>query len=134
MMSITDTEMLIRLGVAIALGGAIGYERELREQPAGLRTHILVALASATFSLVSFHVEAFQNYKADGLIRMDTGRIASNIVVGIGFLGGFLGPMILTPDANQGPMLGIFITGPLGGVAGAIGGALVALLRKPPAR
>ncbi len=87
-MSITDTEMLMRLGAAIVLGGAIGFERERREQPAGLRTHILVALASATFALVSFHVESFQNYKADGLIRMDTGRIASNIVVGIGFLGG----------------------------------------------
>lgn len=44
----------------------------------------------------------------------------------IGFLGGFLGPMILTPDANQGPMLGIFITGPLGFLTGAaIGTALV---------
>ena len=87
-MSISETEMFMRIGVAILLGGAIGYERERREQPAGLRTHILVALASATFAIVSFHVFSFQNYKADGLIRMDTGRIASNIVVGIGFLGG----------------------------------------------
>jgi len=49
------------------------------------------------------------------------------VVLGIiGFLGGFLGPMILTPDANQGPMLGIFITGPLGFLTGAaIGTALV---------
>ncbi len=87
-MSITDTEMLMRLGASIVLGGMIGFERERREQPAGLRTHILVALASATFALVSFHVVSFQHYKADGMIRMDTGRIASNIVVGIGFLGG----------------------------------------------
>ena len=45
----------------------------------------------------------------------------------IGFLSGFIGPMIFTPAANQGPMLGIFITGPLGGVIGAVAGAVKAL-------
>jgi hypothetical protein len=45
----------------------------------------------------------------------------------IGFLGGFIGPMIFTAGANQGPMLGIFITGPLGVVVGAIVGAVKAL-------
>ena len=44
------------------------------------------------------------------------------IVGGLGFAGGFLGPMILAPDANQGPMLGLFITGPLGAVLGMIAG------------
>ena len=44
------------------------------------------------------------------------------IVGGIGFCAGFFGPMVLAPDANQGPLLGIFITGPLGAVLGAIGG------------
>lgn len=43
----------------------------------------------------------------------------------IGFVGGFVGPIVLTPEANQGPLLGILITGPLGFVAGlAIGGGL----------
>ena len=57
--------------------------------------------------------------------------IAASIVKGalitgaIGFAGGFFGPMIFTPGANQGPMLGIFITGPLGLVAGAIGGGIL---------
>lgn len=87
-MTITEAELFLRVGTAIVLGGFIGYERELREQPAGLRTHILVALASATFALVSLHVYEFQHYPNDGLIRFDGGRIASNIVVGIGFLGG----------------------------------------------
>jgi hypothetical protein len=45
------------------------------------------------------------------------------IIGGIGFAAGFFGPMILAPGANQGPMLGIFITGPLGAVAGAGYGA-----------
>jgi putative Mg2+ transporter-C (MgtC) family protein len=70
------------------LGGAIGYERERREQPAGLRTHILVALASATFMLVSSQFVFHQHYRNDGVVRADVGRIASNVVVGIGFLGG----------------------------------------------
>ncbi|WP_210237113.1 hypothetical protein, partial [Mesorhizobium sp. M2D.F.Ca.ET.224.01.1.1] len=39
----------------------------------------------------------------------------------VGFLGGFVGPVIFTPEANQGPLLGIFITGPLGFVLGLVG-------------
>lgn len=46
------------------------------------------------------------------------------LVGSIGFIGGFVGPIILTPGANQGPLLGIFITGPLGFVLGGIGGAV----------
>ncbi len=46
-------------------------------------------------------------------------------VGGVGFVAGFVGPIILAPDANQGPLLGIFITGPLGAVIGAIGGAVL---------
>lgn len=45
----------------------------------------------------------------------------------IGFAAGFFGPMILAPEANQGPMLGIFITGPLGALLGAVGGFLYGL-------
>jgi hypothetical protein len=48
----------------------------------------------------------------------------------IGFTAGFFGPMILAPDANQGPLLGIFITGPLGFLLGGVGGGLYWLLRK----
>lgn len=43
---------------------------------------------------------------------------------GIGFCGGFFGPMIFAPEANQGPLLGIFITGPLGFLLGGIGGLI----------
>lgn len=50
--------------------------------------------------------------------------LGSAITGGVGFCGGFFGPMILAPDANQGPLLGILITGPLGFVVGAIGGAV----------
>lgn len=45
----------------------------------------------------------------------------------IGFLGGFVGPVIFTPEANQGPLLGIFVTGPLGFVLGLIVGFVLSL-------
>ncbi|WP_156913304.1 hypothetical protein [Mesorhizobium sp. WSM3224] len=46
----------------------------------------------------------------------------------IGFLGGFVGPVIFTPEANQGPMLGIFITGPLGFILGLMVGFVLRML------
>jgi hypothetical protein len=57
------------------------------------------------------------------------------VLGGVGFVGGFVGPIVFTPESNQGPLLGIFITGPLGFIAGAVIGAVVSLVRtpKPPA-
>ena len=56
------------------------------------------------------------------------------IVGGIGFVAGFVGPIIFTPESNQGPLLGIFITGPLGFIIGALAGCLISLFtaRNPP--
>ena len=48
----------------------------------------------------------------------------------VGFCGGFFGPMVLAPQANQGPLLGLFITGPLGFLGGAIGGLIHGLQRR----
>jgi putative Mg2+ transporter-C (MgtC) family protein len=74
-------EVLLRLFVAAALGGAIGLERELRERQAGLRTHLVVSVGAALFTLVSAY--GFRNF--DG--KVDPTRIAAQIVSGIGFLG-----------------------------------------------
>jgi putative Mg2+ transporter-C (MgtC) family protein len=74
-------EVLLRLFVAAALGGAIGLERELRERQAGLRTHLVVSVGSALFTLVS----AYGFHSFDG--KVDPTRIAAQIVSGIGFLG-----------------------------------------------
>ena len=73
--------MLLRLAVAAGLGGAIGFERELRERQAGLRTHLVVSLGAALFTLVSAY--AFRNFGS----KVDPTRIAAQIVSGIGFLG-----------------------------------------------
>jgi putative Mg2+ transporter-C (MgtC) family protein len=73
--------VLLRLFVAAALGGAIGLERELRERQAGLRTHLVVSVGAALFTLVSAY--GFDSF--DG--KVDPTRIAAQIVSGIGFLG-----------------------------------------------
>ena len=52
----------------------------------------------------------------------------------IGFCGGFFGPMIFAPQANQGPLLGLLITGPLGFIGGALGGLIYSLWRRSEAR
>lgn len=52
------------------------------------------------------------------------------VIGAIGFCTGFFGPMLFAPDANQGPLLGIFITGPLGAVLGAIGGFVYGIRQR----
>jgi putative Mg2+ transporter-C (MgtC) family protein len=74
-------EVLARLAIAAALGGAVGLERELRERQAGLRTHLVVSVGSALFTLVSAY--GFSDFAG----KVDPSRIAAQIVSGIGFLG-----------------------------------------------
>jgi putative Mg2+ transporter-C (MgtC) family protein len=82
-MNISDGELLLRLGLTVVLCGAIGLEREARGQVAGLRTHVLVGLGSALFTLVS----AYAFIDPDEARRVDPTRISAQIVTGIGFLG-----------------------------------------------
>jgi putative Mg2+ transporter-C (MgtC) family protein len=84
------SEFLLRIIVAALLGGLIGLERDVHGRAAGLRTHLLVSLGSALFmvmsELVATHALTLTN---QGLAKMfsDPGRIAAQIVTGIGFLG-----------------------------------------------
>ncbi len=71
-------QMLFRLVVAVVLGALIGYERERSGKPAGVRTHGMVCLGAALFTLVSLHGFGQQ---------ADPARVAAQIVAGIGFLG-----------------------------------------------
>jgi len=82
------SETLIRIAVGAALGAVVGLERGLRGEPAGLRTHTIVGLASATFMVVSTQFAFYQHYTGGSGIEVDPSRIASAIVMGIGFLGG----------------------------------------------
>jgi putative Mg2+ transporter-C (MgtC) family protein len=76
----TQLEPLLRLVVGLVLGAAVGWERELQRMPAGFRTHALVGLGSAIFTVVSAFAFA-------GPLT-DPTRIAAQIVTGVGFLGG----------------------------------------------
>jgi putative Mg2+ transporter-C (MgtC) family protein len=82
-------ELVLRLGATLVLCGLVGLERESRDQVAGLRTHILVGLGSALFTLVSaYGFEGLTAHAEPGVrVQLDPTRIAAQIVSGIGFLG-----------------------------------------------
>lgn len=81
-------EAVLRLVVAVVLGAVIGAERESSEQPAGLRTHIAVCLGACLFGIVStLGFEEFEAERASTNFQVDVTRVASQVVVGIGFLG-----------------------------------------------
>ncbi len=85
----SELELAVRLVAALVLGGAIGFEREVTGQVAGLRTHMCVALGAALFAIVSaFGFDEFIRPRAETNLQVDVSRVASNIVTGIGFLGG----------------------------------------------
>ncbi|OGN87012.1 MAG: hypothetical protein A2X23_12490 [Chloroflexi bacterium GWC2_73_18] len=79
-------ELVLRLLVAAALGAAIGFEREIHDHPAGTRTHLLVALGSTIFTVLSIYGFAGLLGPGEGTAP-DPTRIAAQVVSGIGFLG-----------------------------------------------
>jgi putative Mg2+ transporter-C (MgtC) family protein len=81
-------ELLYRLLAAALLGGLIGLERDIHGRAAGLRTNLLVCVGSALFMIVSEAVASIGEIEASGsIIRADPGRIAAQVITGIGFLG-----------------------------------------------
>jgi putative Mg2+ transporter-C (MgtC) family protein len=72
-------EAILRFLLAVALGAAIGFQRERAGKAAGLRTHILVGSGAALFTLVSIY-----GFGAEGV---DISRVAAGVVVGVGFIG-----------------------------------------------
>lgn len=130
---LSETDALVRILVAAALGAVLGIEREMRDKPAGLRTHMLVAEGAALFMVGSILLT--QEFGQEGgSVSIDTTRIASTIVAGIGFLGG--GAILQTKDRVKGitTAAGIWVAAAIGLLAGAgffvvaIGGTFIALL------
>ena len=99
-MAVDHVELLTRIAVAGLLGGVIGFERLRHGRPVGLRTHLLVSMASATFMVVSAKFVYFQHYSKDDLVAVDPSRIAASVVSGIGFLAG--GSILRTGATIQG--------------------------------
>jgi putative Mg2+ transporter-C (MgtC) family protein len=133
-----DLEMMARVALAFLLGGVIGYEREIIQRPAGLRTHMLVAAGSAAFTVAS--VQAFDGQTA----ARDPTRIAAQIVTGVGFLGA--GTIWRTPSTVRGltTAASIWLVAAVGLLAGSglyllavfttLGGFAVLRWGRPPGR
>jgi putative Mg2+ transporter-C (MgtC) family protein len=81
-------DLLVRILIAAALGGILGIERDIHGRQAGLRTHLLVSAGSALFFILSTHIATFNVIVPPEFTKVtDPGRIAAQIVTGIGFLG-----------------------------------------------
>ena len=75
----------IKILIAGLLGGIIGYERDVHGRAAGLRTHILVSVGSALFTIISIYVfDKYKGYGDNALLKVDPGRIAAQIITGWG--------------------------------------------------
>ena len=92
-MEITTKEIILRIILALIIGGAIGYEREVKNRAAGFRTHILVCLGSTIISLLQIEIgnNVIQmielNPTLGEVIKVDYGRLGSQVITGVGFIG-----------------------------------------------
>jgi len=119
-------DMVIRLTAAVALAAVVGLDREIRGMPAGLRTHMLVALGAAAFLLVGFEI-LFATAEGDPSARIDPTRIVEGVIGGIGFLGA--GSIIRSGGTIHGITSGaaIWVAGAIG-VACATGNIILAAM------
>jgi len=116
---IAHAELIGRIAAGAALGGVIGYERDRHGRPVGLRTHLLVAMAAATFMVVSSQFVYGQHYGKDDLVEVDASRIAASVVSAVGFLAG--GAILRTGFTIQGltTAAGLWLVTAIGMCAGA---------------
>ena len=86
-------EVLIRLGIAVLAGGAIGYEREYKNRPAGFRTHILVCIGACVIALIQVTMNeeiisrVLRDPRLSTVLSADYGRLSAQVISGVGFLG-----------------------------------------------
>ena len=86
-------EVIIRLALAVVVGGLIGYEREFKNRPAGFRTHILVCLGAAITSMIQLYsIQETTNMiiahpELQTAMKVDIGRLGAQVITGVGFLG-----------------------------------------------
>jgi putative Mg2+ transporter-C (MgtC) family protein len=107
-------EMVLPLVAAVLLGGVVGWERESGDKPAGLRTHMMVSLGAAVFTLAA--LRAISEHETS---TGDPSRIVMGVATGIGFLGA--GSIIRTAGEVHGitTAAGIWVVGGVGACCGA---------------
>lgn len=105
-------DFVLRLLAATAMGAAIGFEREYHAKEAGLRTHLLVALGSCLFMILSIY--GFDFMLGRDHVSFDPSRIAAQVVTGIGFIGA--GTIILQKQVVRGltTAAGLWVTAAIG--------------------
>ncbi len=115
--TVTQTDAIIRAGIALALGAGIGLEREWQNKPAGVRTYALVCEGAALFMVGSILLGG--EVVKSGNLNYDPSRIGSTIVQGIGFLAG--GVILATGRSVRylTTAAGIWVTASLGMLIGA---------------
>lgn len=113
----TELDWLLRIVVAAFCGAVIGYERAIQRKSAGVRTHIVVAIASALFMIVSKY--GFADLLNMHDIALDPSRIAAQIVTGISFIGA--GTILVRRDQISGltTAAGVWATAAIGMAVGA---------------
>ncbi|MBM7689350.1 magnesium transporter MgtC [Enterococcus ureilyticus] len=103
---LTVPEIIIRLCLAMLIGGVIGFERQYKNRPAGMRTHILVCMGATIIALIQVEIaasalqDAINHPELTGVIRSDQARLIAQVVSGIGFLGA--GTIIVTKQSVTG--------------------------------
>ncbi|MDA9471859.1 MgtC/SapB family protein [Enterococcus sp. 5H] len=103
---LTIPEIIIRLSLAMLIGGVIGFERQYKNRPAGMRTHILVCMGATIIALIQDEIaatalqDALNHPELAGVIRSDQARLIAQVVSGIGFLGA--GTIIVTKQSVTG--------------------------------
>lgn len=119
---IDDLTTVLRLILALVLGGVIGFERQHRKKTAGLKTHVLVSLGSCLVTILSINIYA----GVQGLTNADPARLAAQVVSGIGFLGAGAiikeGPTIrgLTTAASLWVVASVGLAAGAGAITGAV--------------
>jgi putative Mg2+ transporter-C (MgtC) family protein len=114
----SEWEGLLRLLVAAAVGGAIGFERETVDKGAGLRTYMLVSVGAATFTTLSMLI-VDQFGEGASNVRVDPARIPSYIISGIGFIGGGIIFRDATRVKGVTTAAGVWVAAAIGTAAGA---------------
>jgi putative Mg2+ transporter-C (MgtC) family protein len=106
-----------RLFIAALLGAAVGFEREWRQHPAGLRTHMLVSLAAASFAILGIEIVHSPQFDEDST-RLDSTRIIEAVTAGVAFLAA--GSIIFARGKVQGLTTGagMWLAGAIGLAAG----------------
>lgn len=79
--------VLMRICVAVVIGAVIGIDREIKNRPAGMRTHVLVCVGAALVSLIECHAAADTVALGSAAVGVSLGRITTSVVSGVGFLG-----------------------------------------------